>query len=322
MGVLYYNIVQNQYSGKDVMKMTLQQMRYVSEVVKNGSIRNAAETLYVTEPNISKQIKILESELGIRIFDQLGNRSILSEDGKKIIQYFNEILSNVELIEENFSTKGKSDMKFSVSSQHYTFTAEAFSNLLKELPTDSYRFSLHYERTVDVFKSVSNRKSEIGIILENCEKKHSLQRLFNSYGLEFHPLIVRKAHVFLAADHPLARNREVTAKDLEPYPCIVYTQDESTPNFLMEEVLLPKIFPKKTLLISDLYASEELIANSQAYDIGTGLLSENMRDRFCSVALKDSFDICVGWLSSKGKELSPLGKRYIEFLKEAIRKME
>ena len=156
--------------------MTLQQMRYVSEVVKNGSIRNAAETLYVTEPNISKQIKILERELGIRIFDQLGNRSVLSEDGKQIIQYFNEILSNVELIKENFSAKRKAYVKFSVSSQHYTFASSAFSSLLKELSTDSYRFSLHYEQTVNVFKSVSNRKSEIGVVLENCEKKRSFQR--------------------------------------------------------------------------------------------------------------------------------------------------
>ena len=114
----------------------------------------------------------------------------------------------------------------------------------------------------------------------------------------------------------------MTAKDLEPYPCIVYTQDESTPNFLMEEVFLPKIFPKKTLLISDLYASKELIENSQAYDIGTGLLGENMRDRFSSVAFKDSPDICVGWLSTKDKEISPLGKRYVELLKEAVREME
>ncbi|MEA4891776.1 MAG: LysR family transcriptional regulator [Peptococcaceae bacterium] len=304
------------------MKMTLQQMRYVSEIVKNGSIRSAAETLYVTQPNISKQIKMLEGELGIRIFDQLGNRSVLTEDGKRIIQHFNEVLANVEFIEENFSAKWKVDMKFSVSSQHYTFASRAFSNLLKEISTDSYCFSLHYERTVDVFKSVSNRKSEIGVILENCEKKHSFQRLFDSYGLEFHPLIQMKAHIFLAKDHPLAKNKEVTAKDLEPYPCIVYTQDESTPNFLMEEVFLPQIFPKKTLLISDLYASKELIENSQAYDIGTGLLGENMRDRFSSVAFKDSPDICVGWLSTKDKEISPLGKRYVELLKEAVREME
>ncbi len=302
--------------------MTLQQMRYVSEVVKNGSIRNAAETLYVTEPNISKQIKILERELGIRIFDQLGNRSVLSEDGKQIIQYFNEILSNVELIKENFSAKRKADVKFSVSSQHYTFASSAFSSLLKELSTDSYRFSLHYEQTVNVFKSVSNRKSEIGVVLENCEKKRSFQRLFDSYGLEFHPLIQTKAHVFLAADHPLAKKEEVTAKDLEPYPCIIYTQDAATPNFLIEEALLPKILPQKTLLINDLYVSEELIANSQAYDIGTGLLAKNVRDRFYSAVLKDSPDFCVGWLSQKGKELSSLGKRYVELLQETVREME
>jgi Transcriptional regulator len=302
--------------------MTLQQMRYVSEVVKSGSIRSAAEILYVTEANISKQIKVLESELGIRIFEQLGNRSVLSADGANVIPYFNEILSNVELIRENSSAGRNIRLRFSVSSQHYVFAAKAFGALLRELSADACRLSLHYERTVGVFESVSSRKSEIGIILENCEKARSLQRLFDSYGLEFHPLVRRKAHVFLAADHPLSKYGEVAAQDLEPYPCIVYSQDESTPSFLMEEAFLSKITPSKTLLVSDLSASEELIETSQAYDIGTGLLSDDMRRRFCSVPLKDSFDICVGWLSLRGKELTPLGKRYVTLLREEIQKME
>ena len=176
--------------------MTLSQMRYVLAVAKTGSFRNAASSLFVTEANISKQIKALENELGICIFTRQSNCSILTGDGQKIIPYFNELLANAAFIEENFSSKYKVDLKFSLSSQHYTFVAIAFSKLVNKFTKDKYHFSLYYEQTIDILRSVQSNRSELGVIIVNCEKIHNFERLFKSYGLKFYSLFQKKVHVF------------------------------------------------------------------------------------------------------------------------------
>ena len=70
--------------------MNLQQLRYVNEIVRRGlKISDAADALYTSQPNISKQIKQLEQELGIDIFVRNGKRVVaLTEPGQAITMPF------------------------------------------------------------------------------------------------------------------------------------------------------------------------------------------------------------------------------------------
>jgi len=67
--------------------MNLQQLRYLNEIVRRGlNISDAAAALYTSQPGISKQIKLLEEELGIEIFVRSGKRIVaLTEPGKSIL---------------------------------------------------------------------------------------------------------------------------------------------------------------------------------------------------------------------------------------------
>ena len=199
--------------------------------------------------------------------------------------------------------------------------AIAFSKLVNKFTKDKYHFSLYYEQTIDILRSVQSNRSELGVIIVNCEKIHNFERLFKSYGLKFYSLFQKKVHVFLSEKHPLAKKKALMIKDLEPYPCIVYAQDEETPNSMMEEIMYFKKLPSKVLFINDLNISFELISNSLAYDIGTGLLTDNMLGVVNSVVLEDGPDIQIGYLIKEGKELSPLGKEYIELLEITIEQM-
>jgi DNA-binding transcriptional LysR family regulator len=64
--------------------MTLQQLRYFRCVVRTGSIRKAATTLYVTEPTLSQQLKVLERELGSPLFERVHGHLELTELGRRI----------------------------------------------------------------------------------------------------------------------------------------------------------------------------------------------------------------------------------------------
>ena len=73
--------------------MQLSQLMYFVTVAEQGSINKAAEKLFVTQPNLSKAIGNLESELKVRIFDRTNKGVILTEDGKKLYEYARTILN-------------------------------------------------------------------------------------------------------------------------------------------------------------------------------------------------------------------------------------
>lgn len=79
--------------------MQLQQLIYFMTVADQGSFNKAAEKLFATQPNLSKAISNLESELKVNIFYRTNRGVELTEDGKKLYQYTRTIMSQMELIE-------------------------------------------------------------------------------------------------------------------------------------------------------------------------------------------------------------------------------
>jgi LysR family transcriptional regulator, cys regulon transcriptional activator len=80
--------------------MKLQQLRYFRAVVDHGfNITTAAEALYTSQPGISKQIRLLEDELGVRLFVRRGKRiETLTPAGARAIERVRRILQEVENI--------------------------------------------------------------------------------------------------------------------------------------------------------------------------------------------------------------------------------
>ena len=68
--------------------MKLQQLRYLVEVARRGlNVSEAAEVLYTSQPGVSKQIKMLEDELGVIVFERSGKRlTAITEPGKRVLE--------------------------------------------------------------------------------------------------------------------------------------------------------------------------------------------------------------------------------------------
>ena len=80
--------------------MKLQQLRYVLEVSRhNLNVSEAADALYTSQPGISKQIRLLEEELGVQIFIRSGKRVVsVSQPGKEVLKLAERILRDVQYI--------------------------------------------------------------------------------------------------------------------------------------------------------------------------------------------------------------------------------
>ena len=79
-------------STKENLGMTLQQLKYFITVAEIGNITYAAQRLYTSQPTISRQIQMLESELGYRLFNRHSKPLKLTEPGKILYDGMKEAL--------------------------------------------------------------------------------------------------------------------------------------------------------------------------------------------------------------------------------------
>ena len=85
---------------KDSDKMNILHMKYAIEIAKAGSINKASEVLLIAQPNLSRSIKELESNLGITIFDRSIKGMCLTPEGEEFIGYAQKILSQIDDLEK------------------------------------------------------------------------------------------------------------------------------------------------------------------------------------------------------------------------------
>lgn len=87
--------------------MNLQHLKYAVEVEKTGSITQAAENLYMGQPNLSKAIKELEGTLGVILFKRTSKGVLPTAQGKEFLRYAKSILDQVERMEELYRSGGE-----------------------------------------------------------------------------------------------------------------------------------------------------------------------------------------------------------------------
>ena len=127
--------------------MTLQQLKYVVTIARTGTIKEAANELYISQPSLTKSIKELEKEMGIKIFDRSNKGVTVSRDGEIFLGYARQVLEQAFLIEEKYKLGTAGKQEFCVSTQHYAFAVNAFVDLIKEYGSGQYDFSKRETQT-------------------------------------------------------------------------------------------------------------------------------------------------------------------------------
>jgi len=82
--------------------MKLQQLRFILAIADNGlNITQASERLYTSQPGVSKQLRLLEEELGIQIFERNGkNLSGITAEGQVVLNKANAVMQEINNIKQ------------------------------------------------------------------------------------------------------------------------------------------------------------------------------------------------------------------------------
>ncbi len=197
--------------------MNFQQLRSVRETVRRGfNLTEVANALFTSQPGVSRQIRELEEELGVDIFERNGKRLTgLTEPGKEVLQIVERLLlesENLQRAGETFS--GKTTGTLSIAATH-TQTRYVLPNAVQHFRTafPHVRIALQQSAPEHIAEWVLSGKADVGIATEGLSRFDGLVS-FPCY--EWH-------HVIVVPDgHPLLSLKTLTLEDLAEHPLITY----------------------------------------------------------------------------------------------------
>ncbi|WP_111978387.1 HTH-type transcriptional regulator CysB [Algibacillus agarilyticus] len=220
--------------------MKLQQLRYIVEVLNhNLNVSATAESLYTSQPGISKQVRMLEDELGVQIFGRSGKHlTHVTPAGGDIINIAQEILSKVESIKSVAREHTLPDQgKLNIATTH-TQARYALPDVIKGFMGKYPKVSLHMHQGTPSQISDAAAKGEADFAIAT-EALH----LYND--LVMLPCYHWNRSIVVAKDHPLAKMRDVTLADVAKFPMVTYvfgfTGRSELDQAFSEQGLEPKI---------------------------------------------------------------------------------
>ena len=108
--------------------MNILHMKYAVEVAETGSINKASETLLIAQPNLSRSIKELESDLGITIFERSRRGMTLTPEGCEFISHARHILEQIDAVEKMYKEDYVQKRRFSLCAPRTEYICNAFVN--------------------------------------------------------------------------------------------------------------------------------------------------------------------------------------------------
>lgn len=292
--------------------MTLQQLQYAVTVASAGTITEAAERLYITQPSLTTAIRELEKEMNLTIFIRSNRGVAVSKEGEVFLGYARQILEQTELLKEKYTNERQWGRNFCVSTQHYSFAVNAFVELIQKYAGEEYDFNLRETQTYEIIEDVALMKSELGILYLDDENKNVITRALREKELVFTPLFEAKPHVFISSAHSLATKKTVDWDDLSPYPYLSFEQGEHN-SFYYAEERYSRVLRKKNIRVRDRATLFNLLIGLNGYTICSGVIDENLNgENIIAVPLKEQGLMQIGYIHHKKAVLGKLAQAYIE----------
>lgn len=291
-----------------MLRLTLRQLEVFEAVARHLSYSRASESLHLTQPGVSTQIRQLEETIGLPLFEQLGKKIFLTEAGHELRRYSRSIQQQLEEAETVFADmKGmrRGKLAISVASTAGYFIPILLAQFSKRFP--NVALSLNVANRETLLQQLALNEMDIAIMGLPPE----------GLGLDFSSFLENPLVVIAPPDHPLAGKRAIPLARIQQENFIIREQGSgtrsTTERFLEAQGIR-------------LNAGTEMSKNEsikQAVQAGMGLsilpLSTVMLEletRRLAVLDVESFPIQRHWyvVHRSGKRLSGVALAFKEFL--------
>lgn len=211
--------------------MNTKQMDYIIETAKTLNLSRAAENLFISQPALSYQIKVIEEEVGFAIFDRVGKSIRLTPAGQQLVTSLQRISVDLQFAIEQAQNMGEiytDSIKIGFASRSALYYLPQAMKLFEQMhpdvqivpeiqaPNDSLTAFLH---------------KELDLILLPKEEAQKLSKVV------IHPLYISQIYLLCQQTDPLAQLDRVTAQDLAGRTLLVNGGSSQTLRQVQQRVL-------------------------------------------------------------------------------------
>ena len=245
--------------------MKLQQLRCIFQIVQSGfNISKASEALNTSQPGVSKQIKLLENEIGIKVFQRNGKRLVgLTEPGEMVLGSIEAILqesNNIKVISEEYIEKDQGT--FTIATTHTQARYKlprVVEEFVKKYP--KINLNIHQGNPSQVTDQIINGEADVGIATESINLSKDIHTI---------PCYQWNRCIVMPKNHPLTEVRRIKLEDLAAYPMITYDYAFTGSTIVSEVFKNANIEPNIMLTAID----ADVIKTYVSLNMGIGLIAE------------------------------------------------
>jgi LysR family cys regulon transcriptional activator len=257
--------------------MKLQQLRYLVEVARSGlNVSEAAEALFTSQPGVSKQIKLLESELGVIVFERSGKRlTAITEPGKRVLEIAERILHETDNIKRVGEEYAGGDSGSLVIATTHTQARYALPAIVKRFIDrhPKVRLSLHQGSPTQIAEWTIKGEADIAIATEALDQYQQLVML----------PCYQWGHSVVAPDgHPLLAEKTITLATLARWPLITYDPAFTGRSLINKAFERAQLAPNVVLSAID----ADVIKTYVSLGLGLGIIASMAYDPVRDIGLK------------------------------------
>lgn len=246
------------------MRLTLRQLQLFIAVGQTGGTTAAAASVSLSQSAVSASLSELESLLGTQLFDRVGKRLVLNDNGRMLLPQARAVIDSAQNIESQFSALGTPSafsLRVGASTTIGNYVMPALvARFCESAP--AARIEVHIGNTSEVALEVANFMVDIGFIEGPCHEPE----------LEVVPWLVDELVIVASRGHPLARQqakRTITLKELRQARWLLRESGSGTRE-VVEQVLLPHLHHIEEGAV---FGNAEAIKRAVAENLGITCLS-------------------------------------------------
>jgi len=288
--------------------LTIRQLEVLAAVGREGSVTAAAESLHLTQPAVSMQLRQLEEQLELALFETVGRRLQITEPGKELVRLATELLARLDDLEQTARSLrgvGHGRVRLGVVSTAKYFAPRLLAQFVKLHPGLEFRLTIH--NRAEIIDQLQSYSIDLGIMGQPPE----------GMPLEGTPFAPNPLVAVAAPSHPLSLRRGLRPEDLANEPFIVREPGSGTRS-AMDRYLADHDVKVRHVMEAD---SNETIKQAVMAGIGLGFLSlHTIRPELAAgrLAALDVFGLPLRrqWyvVHSRQRRLTPAAEEFQQYL--------
>ena len=297
-----------------MLHLTLRQLQVFEKVASHLNYSRAAEELYLSQPAVSMQIKQLEENIGLPLFEQMGKKIFLTEAGRELFHYSRNIaqqLAEMEAVFDEMKGLEQGKLTLSVVNTANYFTPRLLAKFCQMHPN------------INVILQVANRDAVLKQLADNSTDLAIMGQPPDGLDISAEPFLDNPLVVIAAPTHPLAKLKRVRLAQLAQETFLSREKGSGTRSAMERVFAEHQIQPR----ISMEMETNEAIKQAVQAGMGLGILSLHsieleLETKRLAMLKVEHFPLLRHWFVAHraNKRLSSAALAFKEFLLSAAGK--